>query len=110
MQKRCKDYLRKKGIFKRQFAKYASLAISCATSASFPDSGYYYRGKEREAERIYERLERLCPKHWLKKWNESLAKRIERAQYNYYVKEWAFDKSGRGYTAAEMDAAMAYGN
>lgn len=102
MSKREKLYLLWHKKIRHQYNKVKSLARCLATPASFPDSGYYYRGKRREYEREEIKLKSMVSEHQYNIMEEKIRKICNRDAYNYY------ERTYNGYTAAEMDAQMAY--
>lgn len=85
------------------------LYISLFTGASFPDSGYYYKQKEKDAYNLECMLNARCPKK-VDKYIASCIKSGEEAGHNYHYKVVEVGSDGREYTASDMDDMMVNGH
>lgn len=101
-------YLQWQKIIRQQYRKVKSLALCLAMPADFPDSGYYYRGKQREYDKEEARLKIMTTHSQFQRLMDKLSKQCEEARYNYFEKVQVVDEQGREWTASDMDRAMCY--
>lgn len=87
---------------KKDIKEYRSLMLCLATPASFPDSGYYYRLKERELEKIISRTIDKLPKLKQVLIVTTVHNECCKAANEY----WKPRKELNGASAADMDAAI----
>jgi hypothetical protein len=99
-------YLIQKKEIAAKLSQIRSLYIALETRASFPDSGYYYAGKQRQLNNLHdEMVKKVKPSKWKLFWDRLIAEG-NKASYNYHESVAFIDDKGRKWTAADMDKAM----
>lgn len=108
--KRNLRYFAKQKALQKDINKMSKLYLGMAMQASFPDSGYYYSGKQRELDKLHDKiLHKVKKDRWQRIWRH-LENEYSKLWYNYNEEVQIIDKNGRAWTASDMDNAMVYGN